>query len=78
MYERLLKGDHVGMVAALINLAACLQSLGRSAEALGYAERADAMAARMLPEGHPTRKLLADHLHTIRESLARSTSAAKQ
>lgn len=52
MWQRLFKGDHPKVATGLNNLALCLQSLGRSAEALPRFQAALDMRKRVLPPEH--------------------------
>ena len=53
MRQRLFEGDHPHVANGLHNVAGCLRSLGRFAEALPTYEAALAMHRRVLPPGHP-------------------------
>jgi eukaryotic-like serine/threonine-protein kinase len=56
IYQRAFPGDDWRTAGAMVNLARCLDALGRGEEALTAARGADAMASRVLPEGHPLRE----------------------
>ena len=58
------------LTGSLHILASCLMRLGADKEALPYAIEADAMARRVLPEGHPSRKGAAEALAKIRASVS--------
>jgi tetratricopeptide (TPR) repeat protein len=53
MNQRLYDGDHPDVALSLTNVAGCLQSLGRSSEAVPRYEAALEMRRRVLPAGHP-------------------------
>ena len=74
MRQRLFKGDHEDVAWSLHKLAKCRSALGRHDSALKMVEDADAMAKRVLKDGHADRLKIAEILATIR---AAAEAAAK-
>ena len=69
-YERGGPSEEPQIAVCARHIARCLAALERLDEAVEYAERADALVARLFPEGHAVRASTASDLRRLRDALA--------